>query len=1642
MNSFEQISSSKKMSSHGRSQSYGSNGWISGTMEVISGMVPRPSTPQGLPSGSGPGRSISAPNSPARPGMFPGINRLPSQDSLDRSIHNESGHGKSTAQIIRDLKHANAALTAKLASQEAQFMNQMTGATRSWEDQRMKMDENIKKMKKQLAQLESFKSAAENELREKEAAVSKAKEESAYQRHTISEMKNELYQLQNELEEAQAEGDGDAQMPPEARAEMEQLLSDNQEMARELARLQMELRESERARIDLERGGAGLGRPPTPNSSGESPNSHYYQKFQETHSELEIHRKRLSVTQTTLSSLQAENENLQQEHAKTVEELQEELNKKSALFDQRERELQSQIESLEFTDSQVTLDLKAQLEQKDEAIADLQGQLEEYGEKVLELSSQLQEAQQAAANQESYRRDEAEDLRILHDAQEDEIIKLRKRLEDTQKELELREEELQESNIRSEKSVADSSPASADVAGDVEALRKELADAREKIATYEQRKEVISRDPDSSSEAEAKLKESLDNYEKKVKELESSVESLLNEKNEAVARLAHMEGGSAREASDSEDFSQLRSHWAGKADAVDEARKLQNEIEIHKQRATDATENERIANEKVQKLLDQVTNLAKDMDRWKEKSATGATDSTALDDAKAKITSLEKALDEEKARSALAMRKIEALQTAESATNMLRGGDESKTAEALERAQKEIAQLRIALEEQEKEASKTRKQLREAQIALVALDDEKKEMSKTHRELLAAVEKKKEEIQRDSDAKISTRDLEVQRLKQALTAKDGEIKKLQTVQQSLPRVQPVTPPPSSPARSQTDASDVSQLELTVKSLTREKDGLKVKLKDRDTTIAALVKSSVSLETKITSMENEINEVRSVQHDEKKVSEGELVELRRALSELQTKEPRMTEEITVLKKELHRAKQDAKRWKHAIQDDGNTTAEYRFQISLLQRDLEDSVDKVKERDEAIESLVGQSMTQDAHIKDLKLRISQLMKEVESLRSQRSRYDDHALKSEIRRLQQETEMFAGQIIEQDEELQNLKRSVMRRDEQLFSLKRELSEVKANGVSSSTRDSEMDSLRVELSRVTAELQARDVQIVEVKGQLEQAKQNKTGEEDSDDVIQLKAELDELREANAENRSELRDLRKQLWDAKQSAGETNDLKLELAQAKYALEEFKRLHAQSSGNGDDNSDAAKLGGELQSKLEAVERSANVMSEEQTAAFKAEIETLRNEIEAKNAELQKMQGTIAERDAALEHAEMLKLKLVTELTDTKDMLQTLKDDDTKTLESVKLDKERENLLKEKAELLAVRDDLAFEVEELKKKNAAFEEAQKKQGELELQLEKAKQAREASEKSIVDAYEKRLSAAHMEKDTVIEELRNDLAESRGQISQEANDMAMQLSSLQEENAGLREQFEVELQAKNQQIYALEHTLHAQEQIVESMRAEMDQLQSGMNHANEKRRGEVEDLQQELMQLEGRSLKQDREITALKMQLEESKLEHKAEVVRLKDVIANMETNPLAKTMADLQHDDRMLEVRERLEQLKARNTKLQEENLKLGGRLERKVIEVKSLEFEKDRAEEMEQENDTLRRQVKELQSILESSRPKTRSSSKSKPQTAQAAPVAGAPVISEPTSSTKTKDKKNKKGLKGLFKRRGFSSDDVIHEEA
>ena len=121
--------------------------------------------------------------------------------------------------------------------------------------------------------------------------------------------------------------------------------------------------------------------------------------------------------------------------------------------------------------------------------------------------------------------------------------------------------------------------------------------------------------------------------------------------------------------------------------------------------------------------------------------------------------------------------------------------------------------------------------------------------------------------------------------------------------------------------------------------------IKNKLKDRDTTIATLLRSSVVLENRIESLEAEMNESK-LEHQQKGTQ-------------------KTNEEIAYLQSQLKSAKADAKRWKLALKDDGTTSGEYRYQISMLQKASEDLADTVQERDQAIQNLINQSMGQEKY-----------------------------------------------------------------------------------------------------------------------------------------------------------------------------------------------------------------------------------------------------------------------------------------------------------------------------------------------------------------------------------------------------------------------------------------------------------------------------------------------------------------------------------------------------------------------------------------------------------------------------------------------------------------------------------------------------
>jgi chromosome segregation ATPase len=2021
-------------------------GWFEGTMEVISGMAPRPVTPSQNPNI----RSASAPNSPARGlgiGLFGGggrtsphhhfpphidrtnsggssggggfalpnfpINRLPSQDSLDRSIHNESGHGKSTAQIIRDLKHANSALSAKMASLEKRQMNELAQVEATSSSKRQELEQISAKQKMKLMQYEQYKAAAESKMKEQDSDLSKVKEESAFQRHSISDLKNQLFQLQQELDERDEddenrldEGSNDTDDPDNndlrrpysddgrnlplhpcyARVnsglviaptsssmstdDLQQMALDNEELVKEIQELQDQLMEYQGydkklkdLQLQLESAqktsnGNEVGipsRPTTPTHSHlknlpdrERPplapsksrdqdetmttttSDLYRKQLQDTKEELDAKTLKLYQHESSVRDLEAEKVYLVEAHSQRIRELEDKFAVLEEQSKEREFSLRKELSSLSHQEIE-TIETRIREEQQ-ENIVELDEQLEQYAEKLAEVAATLAESRQQAKNQEQYRKDEAEDLRMIQDAHEAEIVRLEKELDEATNELELRDEELDEfkqkylSSSQQEKE-DEKKFEERDTDGQVTITdNNETRSAKVLTNTISFSKE------NSNKKLDSDLEEQLYNSDDAVNKLELQLKSLRKEHNEAVVKL-EMENvklmndlETARKTEVSlnmdNDSPDLHRYWEEKTSKTKELGSLKNEIENMRQRLYESSEAGKLAEKKardseieVQKYLldNSVSN-----DQFEE----------------------------------LKLAKIKAVESDE-----------------------EISRLKVKIEDFDfmlVENKTVKKELQEAQTSLVALDDDKQAMHNKLNELVCSLQEEKD-IQSAMTTQLESQELELAELQKIRSlVKPLEAEKyclqkelyklkehhdLRISDEFLDVVTPITP---------NEVVDIKQnLMLQIADLKEEESLIKSKLKDRDTTIATLLRSSIILEKKIESLHIEVDEARA------KCGKAfdELHEMRSTQVSWNEEYSKANEEIKYLKYQLKIAKADAKRWKHAMKEDGTSSGEYRYQISMLQKSNEVFAETIHERDQAIENLVNQSIGQESHVRDLKIRISSLMKEIESVRMNYGRNNEGKLRAEIERLQEESEIFAGQIIEQDEEFKRMQRVLNKREDQIGLIKKEI-----EGINDQNNFSDNSILK------------RDRQIFELQKKIESLESQRSRKAHIVDPVEMKnlrAECDEMQEAAESNRIEIRDLRQQLWEAKAAGGSASDLRVQLDQARRELNEYERniapenlfnkvnglptnldkhltrikdleetlarktatetklydlqieiegretvikelreqlsndtnndkhdkmedienlnekesefkvkkieLESQLRSNIDElenvnkklnvsQSEICNLNELLQSKadkmvtlfeqislsqnqisnMKRIERSSvisqlngeNLLQSDETGALeyvKATMECIKslneqcNDLEneainlrekneektkliaqledkarilTRNADIveQNLQATtktildleqqLEANKIGLKEAGSLKQKLRDELADsqarlgaletellgaitetssneelsrknqslvqenasfaqkneslvqenssfgkindnlieesetlTKDNqilcaeLKTLREQKSKSdlkfksliaqkqlvdeenksisLESDELNekvvlltekiqslgkcnntlqrdvevltkkvensqledpkhltadhdalrqrmnylaKANDSLTDENGFLLKKNKELTDTIQNLKEKNQSLVEMGEDMEEsieslkadienlsqrtsefeeLKIQVNESEVQRKLSEKTIIENYEKQVQSLSASKDAEIDSLRKTLAESREKSSENIGEVIEQLKGMEKENICLRDELELEMQAKDQQIFALEHTLHAQEQIVDTMRSEMDQIQSGMEHATKARRHEVEEMQQEVMQVEGKAMKQEREIVALKMQLEERKLEHKADVVKLKDALAKAieQDSPLKQTISELQNNDRMLEVRERLEQLKARNTDLQEENLNLGGRLERAAIQISAFEVEKERAEEIEGENMKLRNQLTEYEQIL------SRTTKPAKNTSFNHTSKIGQPEIDV---MKKAREKKKKKF--GLFKRRNV--DECISE--
>jgi chromosome segregation ATPase len=1330
--------------------------WIDGTLEVISGMAPRPGTTSSVhggsnrpdsPAGQAAAGVSSAPSSPRSSSAAARLTkRVPSQEALERSLPNGSslsGHGnKSAAQTIRDLKASNSALSAKMGKMESDFMSEINKVSSSYQGDKLALEETIQKKDQQIASLRSTNGT--------DVTMDALREENAVQKHTISDLKNQLYQLQHEVEDAEFE----------KRDEVDKWGAEKQELMRELEALRQQVK------ITSDRSNRGEVRAPV------SPDGSTSEEVMDSWRKLEEAQLRLEETQATLAKMEREKKRISKEHELEIAKWKATHIEDQVEWSKKESEFVKKVRGLENNSGELE-NLRSQLKEREATIERLRKDMASYANQVDRLSSDLETIRKDAAHREDFRRDETTDLRIVNDAQEAEI-KYESR----------RADELEMQLFNEQDTVRD--------------LREEL-DALNSV------------------------------HQEEVNELRSKIDFLVADRNDVESRLKVV------------------------TEERDEARQLLD-VSGDSSRST-------------QRMREIVSNSAKERAELERSFQTRLSDMEL--DKRSALDKLQRALSEKS-------RELEELKS------ISRSGDGSDNIEVVQKLKDRIKHL----EGKTASHQRTKKQLREAQLALVALDDEKNRAMESNAAKISLLEEEKAEISRQFRTKlavveasamassdVSELKVELDRLRSELKEKNESLELLMTKSSDQSAVDEVLYKELVSAKNaeKTLTSQVDSLRREAEAMERQ---LKEKLEDRDTTISTLVKSSVSEEQKVKLLQSEVASLKarisrgglsSVEATDAVVHAREarqIDELRSMIETHKENEEKLMEEIKALKKKLLEREQETSR-AHGHDDNVRSFGE----------DSSEYQEKIQERDDAISKLVKQSMSQEEVISSLRSRIASL--EAQLAKAKSDPHLESAL-DDLRQLRKENEIFAGQIVDQDEEMEALRSDLADRDAQVTTLSQELGTLRR----------QVNTRHVEKSRVDG----------------------------------LRAQLDELQEANEAQREELRVLRRQLREAKADVDRLDEMKLELAEARQELDEYRSKAGRS----------AREDGELKRQLD----DAVAAKEEAKKNMEKEMESLRVEHDAAIRALEAKVGDREEEIESLRRSSEGADERVMALAEEVDSLnreleerEAMAHDELVMADEIdKLKGEREMLIKD--------------VEELNKELSAFQEDRNNIEEIKERLSAAENGRLSAEQGIIDAYERKLSLLKLDKDVTIDGLRKELLEEKGRNTEDVEDLVDRIKHLEMENKDLKDELEAKLELKNTRIMALEQTLGAQEQLVDNMKTEMDHLQSSMTRNTMTRRAEVEEMQQEVVEKTAEITRKDREITALKMEIEESRLANKLEISNLQERIAAMGEAPLARSAVEQHSDQRMTDVKERLEQVKWRSTQLHEDNEKLRARLVR------------------------------------------------------------------------------------------------------
>jgi len=1487
--------------------------WLDGTLDVISGKAPRQSSSHGPP------RSSS-----------PFLLRVPSDDAMERSSHNDSGHGKSTAQMVKDLRASNAKLTAKTAEMEADFMNQINQVTVKFGEEERRLQESLEKKEQLIKEMESRGVSVENRIRERDTALSKLKEETSFQRHTIADLKNQLYQLQNEVEEAEYD----------KKDEVSKWDVEKQEMVREMESLKKQFQEfqveNERLRSQLTE------KDP---SDGSNNVMQSWKKLEESKKENAEKQRILIETKSSLAALEKESKRVQKEQESELTILRAKLAESQVTLSKREIELRSHADT-----EKINADLKSTLEEREKDISALKEQVAVYAEQVADLMTDNAKLHAEAESHSIYHHDEASDLRILNDSHLEEINRLKEDCDEMERAISERDEALMESMEEADT-----------LQKHVDKLSREIIALQEAHETEtEERILRLETALHESNEAYRKLGDDLNEL-KKQNEHEISClrlerDKLVAERDDAESRITILEEGR------------------------DESRSSQESSLLN---GRDVREEEESRVNK--RLRDVVASAAKERIEMEKEH-----DELLADFERAKheeIASLQRSLDKRNDELSVAHNDLEIVRRAckshSDELNQLKvqlERAETKMRQSIRSASVEPEETKFLLEKLEQgknDIAMSQKALRESQIALLALDDEKERVENQLKETRAKWEEQRSELIDHYETQLLVKDeelaqvinrsgdsrnlteivIECAKLEECIKRKDVEILMLSKGDINKTSNEHVGAMEEALRRELIAAKDAE--EKLTKALARSKSEhqqfeakVKIKLEDRDTTISTLVKSSVSQEHKLAKMKVEVEALKSqlaacsnttpsslrATRSMRTAGNREEIDLLRAsVEDCKETEQRLHSEVQRLEKELCAAQNEVTRLKLQLDNDINGGISRRTATNYLQRDRgvkgsldNDLYETLEERDSAIAALVKQSMNQEAIVKKLNAEVERL-KEDPKRRSPRKLLgsQDGPSWDEMKQLQKESEIFASQIIEQDEEIQALRYDVEDRDKEISDLKSDLAD-----------------LQKELATARNKATPRD--------------------RDLDRIDELQAELDEMQEANETQRQEIRELRRQIRDSQTAFDTVDDLRLELELANKAMSDLR------SKTGASAKEDASLRDELNAAIACKDAAEERLAQEMETMRKMRVAAV-DELDAKLRErdeiIEELTGKHASTKGDIEGLknEVQRLKIENELKSS-----IAEDAKTSLQELRKIIDEKTKPDEEKAALTAENSSLVNEINALKDHLATLEEDMVSINKLKARLHEAENGRENGEKSIMDSYERKITLMKLNTEVTIDNIRKELLEAKTQNSEIEAEMLKHIKAIELENKDLKDELEAKLQLKNSKIDALEQTLVAQEQLVENMRQEMDHLQGSMERSTIGRRAEIEEMQQEVIDSTGKAQKLEREITSLKMKLEQRELEYESQMNKMEERLGAMQESPLARTMTK-ETTDRIADLKEKFENLKWRNTSLQEENKSLRLKLERAQEDFAVMKNDVYRASALEKQNENLEKRVEGLE---------------------------------------------------------------------